>query len=236
MRRLWFGLRPVHAFAESTSGQPSAVATTQARRGHNLFGVAQRALVSVLHPLSGDRTVGRHVTQSRLQNHATHCIFCNEVKAWVDGGLHQCPSSCRSRREHKTYNNEAACQGQAWADDLHWPQGNLFTTMTVDNARMRLVATMAVTFAGSSLCILLRVYARGRLAGWVSSDWLNGRSGFLKIFTAAANMGIVLSYVSRRCPARVPSPSADVGEGFRGGILDPGLYRLESRPRKGSKL
>jgi hypothetical protein len=108
--------------------------------------------------------------------------------------------------------------------------------MTVDNARMRLVATVAVTFAGSSLCILLRVYARGRLAGWVSSDWLNGRSGFLEMFTAAANMGIVLAYVSQRCLARVLSPSADVGEGFRGGILDPDLHRLESRPWKGSKL
>lgn len=108
--------------------------------------------------------------------------------------------------------------------------------MTVDNARMRLWVTMAVTFIGSSLFILLRVYARGRLAGWVSSDWLNGRSGSLEIFNAAANMDIVLAYVSQRCPARILSPSADVGEGCRGGILDPDLHRLESRPRKGSKL
>lgn len=108
--------------------------------------------------------------------------------------------------------------------------------MTVDNARMRLWVTMAVTFAGSSLSILLRVYARGRLVHWVWSDWLNGRPGFLDIFTAAANMGVVLAYVSQRCPARVLSPSADVGEGFRGGILHPDIRRLKSRPRKGSKL
>lgn len=64
--------------------------------------------------------------------------------------------------------------------------------MTLDNARMRLWATVAVTFAGSSLTILLRVYARvyakGKLAHWVWSDWLNGEPGFLGVSTATANM------------------------------------------------
>jgi hypothetical protein len=80
----------------------------------------------------------------------------------------------------------------AWDDDLHWPQGNLFTTMTLDNARMRLWATVAVTFAGSSLIILLRVYvrvyARGKSSHWVWCDWLNGKPGFSGVLTAAANI------------------------------------------------
>lgn len=71
--------------------------------------------------------------------------------------------------------------------------------MTLDNARMQLWATVAVTFAGSSLTILLRVYvrvyarekfshARGKLSHWAWCDWLNGEPDFSGVLTAAANM------------------------------------------------
>ena len=71
--------------------------------------------------------------------------------------------------------------------------------MTLDSARMRLWVTVAVTFAGSSLTILLRVYvrvyarekfshARGKLSHWAWCDWLNGKPGFSAVSTATADM------------------------------------------------
>ena len=51
--------------------------------------------------------------------------------------------------------------------------------MTLDNAQIGLAATVAVAFTASSVIFLLRVYVRRWLAGWVYSDWLNGRSDSL---------------------------------------------------------
>lgn len=65
-------------------------------------------------------------------------------------------------------------------------------TMTLDNARMQLWATVAVTFVGSSLTVLLHVYfrvcAKGKLSHWAWCDWLNGKPGFKGMLTAAADM------------------------------------------------
>jgi hypothetical protein len=80
-------------------------------------------------------------------------------------------------------------------------QGNLPTTMTVDNARVLLVATVVVTFTASSLLISLRVYARRRLVDWVCSDWLNGRSNFSDTLTVLADMD--RSVGIRRAPSHV---------------------------------
>jgi hypothetical protein len=80
-------------------------------------------------------------------------------------------------------------------------QGNLSTTMTVDSAQVWLVATVAVTLTASSLLISLRVYARRRLADWVCSDWLNGRSDFSDTLTVLADMD--RSVGIRRAPSHV---------------------------------
>lgn len=61
-------------------------------------------------------------------------------------------------------------------DDLHRSQGNLFTTMTLDDAREWLYTTQALTLTASTSIILLRVYSRKvRLRRWNWSDWMNGK-------------------------------------------------------------
>jgi len=39
------------------------------------------------------------MSQSRLQNHATHCVLRNELKAWVEDGLRRIRQRPRSRWE-----------------------------------------------------------------------------------------------------------------------------------------
>ena len=133
-------------------------------------------------PYTGDRTSSRHIPQSRLEKHAKHycprilCIWLESLQTRVLGGvstrdvlLRHIPATPLWTDEPEIY--QRGCRH----DDLHRSQGNLFTTMTLDNAQEWLCTTEALTLTASTSIVLLRVYFRKvRLRRWKWSDWMNG--------------------------------------------------------------